>query len=94
MLRAFSFFYFFKKIDEGALDGLKYLKEINLSNNTLNSLENNLFLKTISLNVINFNYNNLKTIDEQLFMPIMNNLINNEDSLITFEGIIFCHLFV
>ncbi|GAB0094812.1 Connectin [Sergentomyia squamirostris] len=71
-----------EKISERAFDGLNNLKRLNLRHNHLVSLEKGVFTVVPALKSIYLNDNQLETLTYSNFLPIWDNLLNDDDSVL------------
>lgn len=80
------FFSFFQKISERAFDGLNNLQRLNLENNRLKLLERGIFTGVPALIYLNLMKNSLETITYNNILPLMDNLVNNTNSILDITG--------
>jgi Leucine-rich repeat (LRR) protein len=80
------FFLFFQKISERAFDGLNNLQRLNLENNHLKLLERGIFTGVPALIYLNLMKNSLETITYNNILPLMDNLVNNTNSILDITG--------
>lgn len=81
-----SNFFRFQKISERAFDGLNNLQRLNLENNRLKSLERGIFTGVPALIYLNLMKNSLGTITYNNILPLMDNLVNNTNSILDLTG--------
>jgi Leucine-rich repeat (LRR) protein len=75
-----------QKISERAFDGLNNLQRLNLENNNLKLLERGLFTGVPALIYLNLMKNSLETITYNNILPLMDNLVNNTNSILDITG--------
>lgn len=75
-----------QKISERAFDGLNNLQRLNLENNRLKLLERGIFTGVPALIYLNLMKNSLETITYNNILPLMDNLVNNTNSILDITG--------
>lgn len=75
-----------QKIAERAFDGLNNLQRLNLEHNNLKVLERGLFTGVPALIYLNLMKNSLETITYNNILPLMDNLVNNTNSVLDITG--------
>lgn len=78
--------FFLQKISERAFDGLNNLQRLNLENNRLKLLERGIFTGVPALIYLNLMKNSLETITYNNILPLMDNLVNNTNSILDITG--------
>jgi Leucine-rich repeat (LRR) protein len=85
-LYLFHTVFFQQKISERAFDGLNNLKRLNLENNRLKTLERGVFTGVPALIYLNMMKNSLETITYNNILPLMDNFVNNTNSILDITG--------
>lgn len=85
-LFSLKIFFFLQKISERAFDGLNNLQRLNLENNRLKLLERGIFTGVPALIYLNLMKNSLETITYNNILPLMDNLVNNTNSILDITG--------
>jgi hypothetical protein len=83
-----------QKIAERAFDGLNNLQRLNLENNNLKLLERGLFTGVPALIYLNLMKNSLETITYNNMLPLMDNLVNNTNSILDITGAFYKWQFI
>lgn len=75
-----------QRISERAFDGLNNLRILNLQNNKIALLENGVFSTVPAVTTLNLNNNLLEFLTYTAVLPIMDNLVNNTNTVLSISG--------
>lgn len=82
-----------QRISERAFDGLNNLRILNLENNKITMLEGATFSGVPAVTTLNLNKNLLETLTYQNVLPIMDNLVNNTESVLSISGECYFYIY-